>query len=93
VEPYAFACSCRKPLPGLLLAAARDFAISLPDSWMIGDILNDMEAGKRAGCRTILVNNGNETEWRLDEFRKPDHMVEDLKEAAGIILSSHHPVI
>lgn len=91
VQPYAYACNCRKPLPGMLLAAARHFTISLADSWMIGDILDDIEAGKKAGCHTILVNNGNETEWELTETRKPDYMTADLKEAADIILSLETP--
>jgi D-glycero-D-manno-heptose 1,7-bisphosphate phosphatase len=48
-------CSCRKPKPGLLLQAARDFHIDLSQSWMIGDSENDIEAGKNAGCRTALI--------------------------------------
>jgi D-glycero-D-manno-heptose 1,7-bisphosphate phosphatase len=86
ILPYACPCQCRKPLPGLLLKAADDFGISLPDSWMIGDILNDVEAGRRVACRTILLNNGNETEWKMNEWRKPDFMVNDLREAAATIL-------
>jgi histidinol-phosphate phosphatase family protein len=86
ILPYARSCECRKPLPGLLLKAASDFAVSLPDSWMIGDILNDVEAGRRASCRTILLDNGNETEWKIDKWRKPDFIVSDLLEAATTIL-------
>jgi D-glycero-D-manno-heptose 1,7-bisphosphate phosphatase len=86
ILPYARACTCRKPQPGLLLRAARDLDISLPDSWMIGDILNDVEAGHRAKCRAILVDNGNETEWKMNEWRKPDFIVKDLREAAATIL-------
>ena len=51
-------CGCRKPLPGMLLQAARDFAIDLSDSWMIGDSASDIEAGARAGCRTAFVGPG-----------------------------------
>jgi D,D-heptose 1,7-bisphosphate phosphatase len=92
VAPYARACTCRKPQPGLLLRAARDLEIPLADSWMIGDILNDVEAGRRAGCRTILVDNGNETERVVNQWRKPDHTVFDLPAAAEIILHQriHH---
>jgi D-glycero-D-manno-heptose 1,7-bisphosphate phosphatase len=82
-------CSCRKPLPGLLLQAARDYDIDLSCSWMVGDILNDVEAGRRAGCRTILVDNGNETEWHIDAFRVPHHSVKDLRAAADVILSQN----
>ncbi len=79
------ACACRKPAPGLLMKAAKDMDIDLTRSWMIGDILNDVEAGKRCGCKTVLINNGNETEWFLNEQRSPDFMVNHLKEAAEII--------
>ncbi len=82
---YARACDCRKPKPGLVLQAARDHNIDLLHSWFIGDILNDVEAGRRAGCRTILINNGNETEWKLSSIRAPHHIVRDLQEAADII--------
>jgi len=80
-------CKCRKPQPGLLLRAASDYDIDLSSSWMIGDILNDVEAGRRAGCCTILVDNGNETEWRLDEHRIPHHRVKDMRAAAKTVLS------
>lgn len=49
-------CDCRKPKPGMLLQAARDLNIDLSNSWMIGDSLSDIEAGRRAGCNTILLN-------------------------------------
>lgn len=49
-------CKCRKPLPGMLLEAARRHNLDLSSSWMIGDRMTDIEAGRRAGCRTILVN-------------------------------------
>lgn len=48
-------CHCRKPLPGMLLDAARDHAIDLASSWMIGDSESDIVAGHAAGCRTILL--------------------------------------
>jgi len=86
LQSYAKECNCRKPAPGLLLRAASDMNIDLSQSWVIGDILNDVEAGSNAGCKTILINNGNETEWLLNESRKPDYMVNDLKEAAEIII-------
>lgn len=83
--PYAVHCDCRKPLPGLILQAARSGNINLAASWMIGDILHDIEAGKQAGCRTILIDNGNETEWQRSKERTPDHIVDDMPEAARII--------
>ena len=54
----ATACTCRKPRPGLLLDAAGTQGIALDQSWMIGDILDDVEAGVRAGCRAVLVDRG-----------------------------------
>ena len=51
-------CECRKPKPGLLIKAARDFNIDLSASWMIGDGKNDIMAGKAAGCRTALIGDG-----------------------------------
>jgi D-glycero-D-manno-heptose 1,7-bisphosphate phosphatase len=52
-------CSCRKPQPGMLLQAARTHDLDLSESWMIGDSAHDVEAGKRAGCRTArLIEDG-----------------------------------
>ena len=48
-------CDCRKPKPGMLLQAAKDFNIDLEHSWMIGDGENDIAAGKNAGCHTALI--------------------------------------
>jgi histidinol-phosphate phosphatase family protein len=80
-------CHCRKPAPGLLLKAASDLEVDLSRSWMIGDILNDVEAGKRSGSKTILINNGNETEWELNAFRSPDFTAKNMKEASEIIMA------
>ena len=85
VAPYAIECHCRKPLPGLLLKAAVEHGVDLRSSWMIGDILHDVEAGNRAGCRTILLDNGSESEWRLGPRRIPTRMAPDLYSAAVLI--------
>ncbi len=71
-------CTCRKPEPGLLRAAARELGADLGRSWMVGDTLDDVEAGHRAGCRTALVNNGGETEWVLTPTRRPDVIGREL---------------
>ncbi|MFD1139808.1 HAD family hydrolase [Larkinella insperata] len=84
VPAYSVSCSCRKPQPGLLQQAAREHGIDLAASWMIGDILNDVEAGNRAGCRTILLDNGHETEWRSGPLREPTYTVSDWKEAVQL---------
>src|SRR5215218_9635534 len=85
VSSFSVDCDCRKPMPGLILKAARDLNIDIEQSWMIGDILNDVEAGKRAGCRTILIDNGNETEWIINALRVPDATAKNIAEAAAII--------
>jgi D-glycero-D-manno-heptose 1,7-bisphosphate phosphatase len=82
---YATDCDCRKPMPGMLLRAAQEHGIDLSRSWMIGDILHDIEAGNRAGCKTALIDNGNETEWELSPARTPDLIVPDLYAAAVAI--------
>lgn len=50
-------CDCRKPSPGLLLRAAGELGVALTESFMIGDRPSDIEAGRRAGCRTILLTD------------------------------------
>jgi len=85
IQQYAVICDCRKPLPGMIMKAASELKIDLSQSWMIGDILNDVEAGKRAGCSSILLHNGNETEWRMSEVRTPDFIAGNILEAASYI--------
>lgn len=68
-------CECRKPKPGMLVAASQDFNISLNDSWMIGDGENDILAGKNAGCRTVLI--GKEKNFGAD--MKASSMLEAVK--------------
>jgi D-glycero-D-manno-heptose 1,7-bisphosphate phosphatase len=89
IPPYATSCDCRKPAPGLLTRAAREHCIDLQQSWMIGDILDDIEAGRRAGCRTLLIDNGGETEWLWSPLRTPHSWAPDLAHAAQIITSCH----
>jgi histidinol-phosphate phosphatase family protein len=88
VPQYALTCTCRKPMPGMLHAAAREHDIDLARSWLIGDILNDVEAGNRAGCRTILLDVGNETEWVRGPHRSAEYTARDLLDAASWILES-----
>jgi D,D-heptose 1,7-bisphosphate phosphatase len=52
-------CDCRKPKPGLLLKAAKDFNIDLSQSWMVGDGKNDIGAGRNAGCKTALIGDSD----------------------------------
>ncbi len=87
VSKYAVDCFCRKPQPGMLYRAALEHDIRLADSWVVGDILHDVEAGNRAGCKTILVDNHHETEWNLNTIRRPKFTVKNLESAARSILS------
>ena len=84
---FAVRCLCRKPQPGLLRRAARDRQIDLAQSWVVGDVLDDVEAGNRASCRTVLVDTGRETEWRLGLHRQPQHLAGSLRQAAHWILT------
>jgi len=86
VQSYAIPCACRKPAPGLLLRACAEHGIDPGRSWMVSDILDDVEAGRRAGCRTILLNVGHETAWRRSALRRPDHLAPDLGQAARLIV-------
>lgn len=52
-------CDCRKPKPGMILQAAKDFNIDLTSSWMVGDGKNDIECGRNAGCKTCLIGDGD----------------------------------
>lgn len=88
IAEYAISCNCRKPLPGMLQRASREHDIDLAASWMIGDILHDVECGRRAGCRTILIDNGNETEWLASPLRIPDFIAPNMLAAAAMICDS-----
>ena len=75
-QEYKMICDCRKPKPGMLIKAAQDFNIDLKQSYMVGDGKNDIEAGKAAGCHTIMLGN--------DKFG--DVQMPDLRAAADYIL-------
>jgi histidinol-phosphate phosphatase family protein len=79
-------CACRRPAPGLLLTAARTHALALSNSWMVGGILDDVEVGHQAGCRSVLVDGANETDWQLDRLRRPEARCATLLDAAETIL-------
>jgi histidinol-phosphate phosphatase family protein len=79
-------CDCRKPKPGLFLKAAQELAIDLASSFAIGDRDLDIEAGRAAGTKTVLVLNAHSRE-RVDSFVEPDLVASDLLQAAGLIRS------
>ena len=82
-------CVCRKPQPGMLFRAARDFSLDLASSWMIGDAWTDVQAGQAAGLRgTIMVRTGRGSA-QLQES-KPENITpilvcEDIFEACNIV--------
>lgn len=75
-------CACRKPKPGLLLSAADVWDINLAQSYMVGDRLTDIEAGRAVGCKTVLIGGGASVKGRS----RPDFKAASLVEAAGLIL-------
>jgi len=77
-------CSCRKPRPGMLFEAARDWAIDLYRSFIVGDRWRDVAAGKAAGCKTIFVDYG----YAEELADRPDFVVTSLPEAVKIILGN-----
>ena len=80
-------CACRKPKPGMLLAAARDLGIDLGRSFLVGDRWRDIEAGRRAGCRTVFIDYGYD-EPRPADF---DFATDSLVGAAEWICAPSKP--
>jgi D-glycero-D-manno-heptose 1,7-bisphosphate phosphatase len=84
------ACSCRKPLPGMLEKAAREHDLNVRGSFIVSDRYNDIRMGQDNGCRSILVLTGygrGEYEWNRASWpRQPDYVAENLAEAVDIIL-------
>jgi histidinol-phosphate phosphatase family protein len=88
VAEFAIECGCRKPLPGLLRAAAAELGVDVGRSWFVGDTWMDVVAGGTAGARTILVG----PEWRDRSTHpagvEPDAAVPDLLAAVEIVLAA-----
>ena len=78
-------CNCRKPKPGMLIEAASELGISLPDSYMVGDRATDVEAGRAAGCRTVFIDLGYTREPKPDS---PSFTVSSINQAADVILAA-----
>lgn len=81
VHDASAACGCRKPKPGMLHAAAEKWGIDLPRSFMVGDRWSDMEAGRAAGCYTVLI------ERPYSGSARPDAFVTDLVSAVDTVLA------
>ena len=88
IEKYARVSADQKPSPGMLLRAARDLDIDLNHSWMVGDSPRDIEAGQRAGCRTVRIRSKPETGLTQgeDEDVQADFTVRNLVDAARVII-------
>jgi len=91
VEKYRQICDCRKPKPGMLFAAQKEFNIDLENSFMVGDRISDIIAGSLAGCRTIQCLTGKhtdrmiQTDLEIPKDISPDFIINDLSEITGII--------
>ncbi len=96
IDPYRRECDCRKPAAGMLVQAAREMNIDLTRSYIIGDRYNDMEAGKKAGVKCVLVKTGfgqsvlqDDGPDKLTADNKPDYIAADILEAVRWILKEN----
>ena len=87
VDEYRVHCGCRKPKPGLLLKAAADLNIDLLHSYLVGDGVTDIAAGKAAGTTALFVNSRKcyHCDALIEHQTWPDYIVSDLGEAATVI--------
>jgi len=91
LEKYRVNCKCRKPHPGMIIAASEEFDINLNQSYMIGDRISDITAGSLAGCKTVHCLTGKHTEnpiisdIKTDEALKPDFLINNISELRKII--------
>lgn len=77
-------CECKKPKPGMLLAAAKKWGIDLQKSFMIGDSENDIKAGQAAGCKTILID------YKYNKDLRSDARVTNLSEIVKLVNEDFH---
>lgn len=88
--PYRLDCDCRKPKPGLIHTAAREFGLDLARCWMVGDRYSDVELARNAGVRSAFVLTGygrGELEYQSRAWKhRPDLVAEDLLETARKIV-------
>ncbi len=89
VERYRRPSDCRKPNPGMLLKASEEMNIDLRRSWCVGDSFSDVEAGARAGCRTILIEGSSPPRRPTAGQPNPDYVAVNLREAVNIIKKFH----
>lgn len=91
---FGGACECRKPAPGMLLRAAAEHHLDLRRSWLVGDTLGDLGAGRAVGCRTVLVRTGYGARAEAELIHaeasvilpRPDAIVDDVGAAVRYLL-------
>jgi D-glycero-D-manno-heptose 1,7-bisphosphate phosphatase len=86
IKKYRIKCNCRKPRPGMIKKASNDFNIDLSKSFLIGDRLSDILAGKKAGCKTIHVLTGVGQDQSLKYKIDADYTTENLNEAVEKVI-------
>lgn len=86
IDKYRIDCNCRKPKPGMLKRAEEELDIDSKQSFMVGDKLSDIEAGKRGGCKTIMVRTGHGIEELKSNEISCDYIANDLYDAVERIL-------
>jgi D-glycero-D-manno-heptose 1,7-bisphosphate phosphatase len=87
LKKYKTNCSCRKPKPGMIIRAAKEHGLSLAESVVIGDGINDVSAGTSAGCKTILLGNANTMLMHLlaEAKVKPEFTLHTLSDSANVV--------
>lgn len=87
IKKYRGDCNCKKPKPGLLLRAAKEYNLDLRKSFFVGDAISDVQAGKVAGCKTILIGQMTDLLNRMmkKHHAMPDFMIGSLAEIGDII--------
>lgn len=89
VAKYRKESDCRKPNPGMLLKAAEEMDIDLGQSWCVGNSISDVEAGLRAGCKTILIDLPSHQQQLEPGQPRPDYKAVNIKETVNIIKKHH----
>ena len=91
IEEYKKECYCRKPNPGMIEQAARDFGIDLESSFVIGDKSSDIEAGRRSGCKTILLTAEDHSVIGKETAAVSDYTAPGLYEAVKWLVKPSRP--
>lgn len=89
IPSFKIDCECRKPKPGMILNLQECYNINLTESWLVGDTMRDIAAGKSAGCRTILLSGGDPNKNGSKLSPPPDFIVNDVEKAANFILHDY----